>query len=78
MTDVAWSIPNVRPEVTSVAGCEGPSLPLEAVDRLSSSRVIRAEIQFRCADAPTANPEKYDDELVDAYVFVDNVDALLR
>jgi len=33
-------------------------------------------IHFRCADAPTPNPEKYDDELLDAYVFVDDVDAL--
>jgi hypothetical protein len=30
-------------------------------------------IHFRCADAPTPNPEKYDDELLDAYVFVDDV-----
>src|SRR5262249_37685734 len=27
-------------------------------------------IHFRCADGPTPNPEKYDDELLDAYVFV--------
>ena len=33
-------------------------------------------IHFRCADAPTPNPDKYDDELLDAYVFVDDVDAL--
>ena len=33
-------------------------------------------IHFRCADSPTPNPEKYDDELLDAYVFVDDVDAL--
>jgi|SRR5262245_2039444 len=33
-------------------------------------------IHFRCADAPTPNPEKYDDELLDAYVFVDDVDGL--
>jgi len=33
-------------------------------------------IHFRCADAPTSNPDKYDDELLDAYVFVDDVDAL--
>jgi uncharacterized glyoxalase superfamily protein PhnB len=33
-------------------------------------------IHFRCADPPTPNPEKYDDELLDAYVFVDDVDAL--
>ncbi len=33
-------------------------------------------IHFRCADPPTPNPDKYDDELLDAYVFVDDVDAL--
>ena len=33
-------------------------------------------IHFHCADAPTPNPEKYDDELLDAYVFVDDVDGL--
>ena len=27
-------------------------------------------IHFRCADAPTPNPDQYDDELLDAYVFV--------
>jgi uncharacterized glyoxalase superfamily protein PhnB len=33
-------------------------------------------IHFRWAEAPTPNPEKYDDELLDAYVRVDDVDAL--
>ena len=33
-------------------------------------------IHFRCAEAPTANPDKYADELLDAYVSVENVDAL--
>jgi uncharacterized glyoxalase superfamily protein PhnB len=33
-------------------------------------------IHFRCADPPTANPEKYDGELLDAYVFVDDADML--
>lgn len=33
-------------------------------------------IHFRCADAPTANPEKYSDELLDAYIFVEDADAL--
>jgi uncharacterized glyoxalase superfamily protein PhnB len=33
-------------------------------------------IHFRCAGTPTPNPDKYDDELLDAYVFVENVDAL--
>ena len=33
-------------------------------------------IHFRCAEPPTANPDKYSDELLDAYVFVEDADAL--
>jgi uncharacterized glyoxalase superfamily protein PhnB len=33
-------------------------------------------IHFRCAEPPTANPDKYDDELLDAYLFVEDADAL--
>jgi len=33
-------------------------------------------IHFRCSAPPTANPGKYDDELLDAYVFVEDADAL--
>jgi uncharacterized glyoxalase superfamily protein PhnB len=33
-------------------------------------------IHFRCAAPPTANPEKYSDELLDAYIFIADVDAL--
>jgi uncharacterized glyoxalase superfamily protein PhnB len=33
-------------------------------------------IHFRCADPPTANPNKYRDELLDAYLLVENADAL--
>src|SRR5437667_11232129 len=33
-------------------------------------------IHFRCAQPPTANPDKYADELLDAYLFVENADAL--
>jgi hypothetical protein len=33
-------------------------------------------IHFRCAEPPTANPNKYPDELLDAYVFVEDIDAL--
>lgn len=33
-------------------------------------------IHFRCADAPAANPDKYDDELLDAYLLVEDADAL--
>ena len=33
-------------------------------------------IHFRCAAPPTANPDKYAGELLDAYVHVEDVDAL--
>jgi uncharacterized glyoxalase superfamily protein PhnB len=33
-------------------------------------------IHFRCAEPPTANPDKYEDELLDAYIYVENADAL--
>ena len=33
-------------------------------------------IHFRCAEPPTPNPEKYDDELLDAYLFIDDADRL--
>lgn len=40
--------------------------------------VVRDEhaVHFRCADPPTPNPDKYDDELLDAYLSVDDIDAL--
>lgn len=33
-------------------------------------------IHLRLAEPPTANPDKYPDELLDAYLAVDDVDAL--
>lgn len=33
-------------------------------------------IHFRCAAPPTANPDKYSEELLDAYVVIENADAL--
>ena len=33
-------------------------------------------IHFRCAAPPTANPEKYDEELLDAYLLIEDADAL--
>jgi uncharacterized glyoxalase superfamily protein PhnB len=33
-------------------------------------------IHFRCAAPPTANPDKYADELLDAYLSVEDADAL--
>jgi uncharacterized glyoxalase superfamily protein PhnB len=33
-------------------------------------------IHFRCAEPPTANPDKYADELLDAYLAVEDADAL--
>jgi uncharacterized glyoxalase superfamily protein PhnB len=36
----------------------------------------RQVIHFRCAEPPTANPDKYPDELLDAYLYVDDADVL--
>jgi uncharacterized glyoxalase superfamily protein PhnB len=33
-------------------------------------------IHFRCAEAPTPNSDKYEDELLDAYLLIDDADAL--
>jgi uncharacterized glyoxalase superfamily protein PhnB len=33
-------------------------------------------IHFRCAPPPTPNPDKSADELLDAYIFVENADTL--
>lgn len=33
-------------------------------------------IHFRCAAPPTPNPDKYEEELLDAYIFVEHADAL--
>jgi uncharacterized glyoxalase superfamily protein PhnB len=33
-------------------------------------------IHFRLADPPTPNPDKYTDELLDAYLFIEDADAL--
>jgi len=34
------------------------------------------KIHFRCAAPPTANPEKYSEELLDAYLLIEDPDAL--
>ena len=33
-------------------------------------------IHFRCAEPPVPNPDKYADEFLDAYIFVEDADAL--
>ena len=33
-------------------------------------------IHFRCAEPPTPHPDKYTEELLDAYLFVEDADAL--
>jgi uncharacterized glyoxalase superfamily protein PhnB len=33
-------------------------------------------IHFRCAEPPKANPNKYSEELLDAYILVEDADAL--
>ncbi len=36
----------------------------------------RHAVHFRCATPPAANPDKYEDELLDAYIFIEDADAL--
>jgi hypothetical protein len=36
------------------------------------------KIHFRLADPPTPNPDKYADELLDAYLFIEDADAVRR
>jgi len=36
----------------------------------------RQAVHFRCAEPPAANPDKYEEELLDAYVFVEDADRL--
>jgi uncharacterized glyoxalase superfamily protein PhnB len=36
----------------------------------------RHAIHFRCAEPPTPNPEKDSEELLDAYIYVEDADAL--
>jgi len=36
----------------------------------------RQAIHFRCAAPPTANPEKYGEELLDAYLYVADADSV--
>ena len=36
----------------------------------------RQAVHFRCAEPPAANPDKYEEELLDAYVLVEDADRL--
>lgn len=36
----------------------------------------RHAIHFRCAEPPLPNPEKYEEELLDAYIYVEDADTL--
>jgi uncharacterized glyoxalase superfamily protein PhnB len=33
-------------------------------------------VHFRCAEPPRANPDKYEEELLDAYLYVEDADVL--
>jgi hypothetical protein len=52
----------------------GDPCVLPGLARFRVSRYL--ERHFRCADPPTPNPDKYADELLDAYLFIENADAL--
>jgi uncharacterized glyoxalase superfamily protein PhnB len=34
------------------------------------------QIHFRCAAQPIAHPDKYEDELLDAYLYIEDADTL--
>jgi hypothetical protein len=55
--------------VDCVSTCQNP--PVYAI-------VARGQhaIHFRLAQPPTPNPDKYADELLDAYLFIEDADAL--
>ena len=36
----------------------------------------RQAVHFRCAEPPTGHPDKYTEELLDAYLYVEDVDSL--
>ena len=42
---------------------------------LTYCRANLARIHFRCADPPLPSPDRYADELLDAYLFVEDADA---
>jgi hypothetical protein len=41
-----------------------------------STTVSTVRRVFRCAEPPPPNPDKYADELLDAYLFIEDADAL--
>jgi hypothetical protein len=49
---------------------------LAGPSRLRHRRARSPAIHFRCAAPPTPNPDKYADELLDAYLFVEDADKL--
>ncbi|MGD0299144.1 MAG: VOC family protein [Bryobacteraceae bacterium] len=57
--------------------CRG-TWPDSSVDPPIYAIVARDQhaIHFRCAAPPTANPDKYPDELLDAYILIEDPDAL--
>ncbi|KAA6465165.1 bleomycin resistance protein [Acidobacteria bacterium AB60] len=57
--------------------CEGawPNSKVDPPVYAIVSRDHRA-IHFRCAAPPSPNPDKYEEELLDAYIFVADADAL--
>src|SRR5262245_16709187 len=49
---------------------------LRAIRTQRGGRRLRHAIHFRCAAPPTSNPDKYADELLDAYLYVEDADIL--
>jgi hypothetical protein len=51
---------------------------LARIELLTRSQFVFRNLpsSHRCREPPTANPDKYRDELLDAYLFVEDADAL--
>src|SRR4051794_36123646 len=46
------------------------------IRRSTPSLRVQQAIHFRNAEPPTPNPDKYADKLLDAYLFIEDADAL--
>ena len=68
---LAWYKDKLGFECLGAWPADSPDAPIYAI-------VARDKhaIHFRCAAPPTANPDKYADELLDAYVSIEDADAL--
>ena len=70
-TDLLRPSPITGTNLASTVSAPGEDPPVYAIVARDQHR-----IHFRCAEPPAPNPDKYADELLDAYLFVEDADAL--